>query len=62
ELRVDSQSNCKDIRHQTEAKISKIERKIDELERMREALLKLVKACRENTTTGECPILEALEG
>lgn len=61
ELRVDAKTNCDEVREQTEAKISVIEQKIADLERMQEVLVKLAAACRNKGATDECPILEALE-
>jgi len=60
ELRVDVKTNCDEVREQTEAKMRNIERKIADLERMREVLVKLAAACRNRGATDECPILEAL--
>jgi len=61
DLRVDAKTNCDEVREQTEVKIGNIERKIADLERMREVLVKLAAACRNRGATDECPILEALE-
>ena len=49
------------IRKISERRIAQIDQKIAELARMRKALSALVHACHE-TTTLECPIIEALSG
>ncbi len=61
ELRVDPETTCEDVRQQAEAKLTDIEQKIADLQRIHNALQKLAAACREKGPTGECPILEALE-
>jgi MerR family copper efflux transcriptional regulator len=61
ELRVDAKTNCDGVREQAEGKISDIEQKIADLERMREVLVKLATACRNRGATDACPVLEALE-
>lgn len=60
-LRVDSARSCNQVRKHAEAKIADIEKKIEALGEMRQALEKLVAACGSRSATGECPILEALE-
>ena len=61
-LRIDSKTTCSEVRKHAEAKITNIEGKIQSLQSMKRALVELVQVCNENGTTGECPILEALEG
>ena len=61
-LRIDSETTCSEVRKHAEAKIANIEGKIQTLQSMKQALVELVQVCNENGTTGECPILEALEG
>lgn len=61
ELQVEAETNCEEVRQQTEVKIKDIEKKIADLRRIHEVLVKLAAACRERGATGECPILEALE-
>lgn len=60
-LRVDPNSACRDVRERAQTKIADIEGKIESLERMREALQRLVKKCRGKGPTSECPILEELD-
>ena len=61
-LRIDSETSCSEVRKHAEAKIANIEGKIQSLQSVKRALVELVQVCNENGTTGECPILEALEG
>lgn len=61
-LRVDAGTTCGDIKRRAEEKIADIEERIRALREMREALARLAAACRGLGPTGECPILEALEG
>jgi MerR family copper efflux transcriptional regulator len=51
-----------EVRQQAKAKVADIEAKIADLQRMREALLKLVRKCHGDGTARGCPILEALQG
>lgn len=60
-LRVDPETTCADIRRRTEGKISEVEKKIQALNRMKKALIKLRSTCSGRGPTSECPILEALE-
>lgn len=61
-LRIDSETTCSEVRRRAENKIANIEGKIQTLQKMKHALEALVVVCNENGTTGECPILETLEG
>jgi DNA-binding transcriptional MerR regulator len=58
-LRRSSNRNRTRIRALATRRIEEIERKISELERMRDALRTLVHACHTGRTL-ECPIIEAL--
>jgi MerR family copper efflux transcriptional regulator len=49
------------VRSRAEIKILDIEHKIDSLQRMKLALVKLVTACPGSGPVSECPILEAME-
>lgn len=60
-LRVDPDSTCADVRARTMTKITDIETKIGELERMRDALTDLHGACHGSGPTSECPILDYLD-
>ena len=59
----DPRASAGDVKHLTRAKIDDIERRIQDLERMKSALAALAESCPgHRTTTAECPILGALNG
>lgn len=60
-LRVDPETTCADMKRRTEAKITAIERKIEDLSRMKQALVKAVGLCSGDGPLSACPILEALD-
>jgi MerR family transcriptional regulator, copper efflux regulator len=60
-LKFSPETNCGDVRSRAEIKILDIEHKIDSLQRMKLALVKLVTACPGSGPVSECPILEAME-
>lgn len=59
-LRVDRQTTCGNVKQRAEAKISDIERKMADLKRMEQALVKVTNACSGRGPTSECPILDAM--
>jgi len=59
-LRAESAGQCVEIYARAQTKVEDISAKIASLTRMKEALVRLAKACSEAGTSGECPILEAL--
>jgi MerR family transcriptional regulator, copper efflux regulator len=59
-LRVGSPHLCARVRARARAKIDDIDRRIEELRRMRAALERLVDACEAQRTTSSCPILDRL--
>ena len=61
-LRVDEDGGCQEVQERAEGAIERIRTRMNQLERMRRALSKLVEACGRSEPTAECPILEALEG
>jgi MerR family mercuric resistance operon transcriptional regulator len=61
-LKLDPSTTCADVKNRAEAKIADIEAKIDSLTRMKQALVRLTKACRGRGATSDCPILDALDG
>ena len=61
ELKVDRKSKCADVERRAEAKIEEIDRKIESLQKMRNILKTLTKACRGTVPTSECAILKAFE-
>lgn len=61
-LRVEPGAGCADVRARAMEKIADVERRIEELLRIKSALQKLAASCRGRGPTSECPILEALDG
>lgn len=61
ELRVDEVAACGPVEAGARAKIRQVEEKMAELQRIRDALGRLVAACQAREPTSECPILEELE-
>lgn len=60
-LRVKSVDTCDRVRERAETKIVDIEKKINALQHMNEALTELISACARRGKTKECPILDSLE-
>ena len=61
-LRVDADTTCADVREFALAKMAEIERKLQMLEQMKQALDRLAAMCQqEQAPTSACPILDALE-
>lgn len=60
-LRVDTDMDCGDVRRRAEAKIADVERKIRDLQAMKNALEALTLACAGRGSTSECPILDAMD-
>lgn len=61
-LRLDASATRAEVRQQARAKVTDIEARIADLQRMRDVLLKLVKKCHGDGAATGCPILEALQG
>lgn len=61
-LRMRPGTTCADIRKRAREKIAAVDRKIEDLQRIRQALERLAAACKGTGPTSECPILEALDG
>lgn len=59
-LRVDPETTCADVKKRAEAKIADIEGKIADLQRIKQALVKITDACSGEGPISQCPILEAL--
>jgi Hg(II)-responsive transcriptional regulator len=59
-LRAETGDACADVRKRAEAKVADIERRMRDLQRMKDALTELVAACARGSVTRECPLLEAL--
>ena len=62
ELRLDTTATRADVRQQAKEKVADIEAKIADLQRMRDALTKLMKKCHGDGAASGCPILEAIQG
>lgn len=60
-LRGRADASCADVKLQASAKLEEVERKIRDLECIRDALATLILRCSGSGDLSECPILEALE-
>jgi MerR family copper efflux transcriptional regulator len=60
-LHMRPDTTCADIRTRTKEKITTVDRKIADLQRVKSALTRLASTCRGKGPTSECLILEALE-
>lgn len=60
-LRREPGSSCTDIKLRTTQKIEDVDKKIQELKRIREALARMVMKCSGRGPLSVCPILEELE-
>lgn len=60
-LRLNANRSCNEVKARAERKIEDVDRRIAQLKRMKNALVKLTAACAGRGSTSECPILEALE-
>jgi MerR family mercuric resistance operon transcriptional regulator len=60
-LRTRPDTTCADIRQRAWQKIVDVDKKIEDLQRIKGALANLAGACPGNAPTRECPIIEALE-
>ncbi len=62
ELRVSSSAKCGQVKKKAELKLSEVEDKIKDLNKMKRSLKKMVGSCVNNErSTSECPILECFE-
>lgn len=61
-LRLDESATRADVRDEARAKVSDIEARIADLQRMKDSLLKLIRKCSGHGATKGCPILDALQG
>ena len=62
DLRVDPNTTCGDVKRRAESKMADIDGRIAGLKRVKVALGRLANSCAGEGATGDCPILEALEG
>ncbi len=61
-LKIDSETTCGDVKKIAVNKLLDAKTKIEDLQRIKKVLEELVTVCnKDNSTTNECPILEALE-
>lgn len=60
-LRVDAVTSCEEVKVRTEAKLAEVERKLIELQRMRQALLQVASLCTGQGPASACPMLDALD-
>lgn len=61
ELRLDTTATRAEVRQQAREKVTDIEAKIADLQRMRDALTKLIKKCHGDGAASGCPILETIQ-
>jgi len=61
-LRLDPRADQADVKGRATAKITEIDAKVGDLQRMKRALAGLVRACSGRGAARDCPILEALSG
>ncbi len=59
-LRVEPGTTCGDVKARVETKITDVEKRIDDLERIGEALSRMSGKCIGKGPVGQCPILEEL--
>jgi len=62
ELRMDEDTTCSEIKSEAQEKYGDVSEKIEDLQRIKETLIKLIDSCSGQGPKGDCPILEALEG
>jgi len=60
-LRMEPGTSCGDVRERLEDKIADVESRMEALEQVREALLRLAKKCTSKGPIGKCPFLKELE-
>lgn len=62
DLRVRDPAACRTMGRRTRDKLAVVRRKIRELQAMERSLRQLSESCEARRRTGECPILDALDG
>ena len=61
-LKIDSTATCGDVKHLAEHKLDDVERRIKDLENIKDVLQNLIHQCNnEEVSTDACPILEVIE-
>jgi Hg(II)-responsive transcriptional regulator len=58
-LRVDGRTSCATVKRKAVSKISQVEEKIADLERIRSALTKIKAHCERQSAGDKCPVLES---
>lgn len=61
DLRIENESVCSTVEARARGKLVQVESKIADLQRIGQALGRLVVKCTAREPTGDCPILEELE-
>ena len=60
-LETNPHATCADVKHRAVEKISAIQQRVDDLQRMKRVLSRLVASCSENDPVNTCPIIECFE-
>jgi MerR family mercuric resistance operon transcriptional regulator len=60
-LRVDGNTSCEQVKAATFTKLEQVERKLIELERIRQALQQVASLCTGEGPASACPMLDALD-
>ena len=58
-LRVKGRGTCSKIKEKADLKLGQIEKKIDDLRRIQEALIKVKETCERQAPSDKCPVLES---
>ena len=61
-MKVQNKSHCKKVYSKATEKLENVRAKIKDLERIASVLESLIGSCEQMSKTGNCPILESLEG
>ncbi len=61
-LKLSAQRNVAQVKRSAQAKLEDVERRIKELQRVRDGLAQLIDQCPGHGRTADCPILRALGG
>jgi MerR family mercuric resistance operon transcriptional regulator len=61
-LRVDRNRGCSEVKYMAESVLATLNRRVEQLQQLAEALRELADQCRGRGPVGECPILDFIEG
>ena len=61
-LQEDPNATCGDVMERARRKLSDIDQRIEDLEKIRHTLKKLTDACARDRGSAECPIIQAISG